>query len=195
MRRIICHSLLFLTAVLSSNCLNGQTRTFDSYTNALLFNVFQDTPDTGIVEFLRLYTPGLLKQQSNGTGTKSAGQEKAEEIHSFVFKHHPFFSGKFAVGKLQFFCTRFTPSNTVEVYDVSLVLAFDDQLTAEQAFSDLIERYLPLSSSKHISSETGSQIALFTNDVTSGLFHTVQIRMCRNYLQKNSYQILLETHQ
>ncbi|HVZ26423.1 MAG TPA: hypothetical protein VG842_10230, partial [Sediminibacterium sp.] len=127
-----CLYILLLLGGFSAREVNGQTRSFDSYTNELLFNVFRDKPDTAISEFIRLYVPELLKKNTKPAFTGTAGQQRVEEVHSFVFKRHPFFNGKFAVGKLQFFCTRFIPANTVAVYDISLVLEFDDQVSAEQ---------------------------------------------------------------
>src|SRR4051812_11035291 len=130
---------------------NGQPLTVESYTNQLLFNIFQNQPDTAIRPFLRLYAPALLERKAI-TGPATSGSPGSTEIHSFVFTTHPYFKSTFSTGKLELYCQRFNDTRGLQVYDIKLWFGFDTQQDGEIAYSKLIETFMPISKARNLSS-------------------------------------------
>ena len=188
-----CFLLGFLVVVLYTTSYS-QALTVDTYSNQLLFNIFKEKPDTAIRSFLRLYTPSLLEKKQGPAlgGSKDASQYTAE-IHSFIFTKHPFFTGSFTTGKLDFFCQRFNEPKGMQVYNVKLWFEFDTQQEAEMAFSKLVETFIPISTNKRFSSSNGARKAEFSDTKGQNGFNKVQIRLTADNLDHHDFKILFET--
>ncbi len=179
--------------------LEAQPMSIDIYAHQLLFNVLTEKPDTSIADFLKLYLPGLYEKKKT-KGVLSAGPASTmvpahEEIHSFLFTRHPYFTEKFTRGKLDIYCKRYDDPHLAQtVSDIQLWFEFDSQDEAEIAFSRCIERFISVSTQKKFSSTTGVQQAEFSNtkEVTV-LFNKVRFRLTSDFVGLHRYKIFFET--
>lgn len=179
--------------------LEAQPASIHVYTHQLLFNILTEKPDTSIIDFLKLYIPGLYdKKKTQGilnTNASTARVPDHEEIHSFLFTKHPFFNEKFTRGKLDIYCKRYDDPHLAQtVSDIQLWFEFDSQEQAEIAFSRCIERFISVSTQKKFSSTTGAQQAEFSNKKdTTALFNRVRFRLTSDFVGLHRYKILFET--
>jgi hypothetical protein len=171
---------------------NGQSLTVESYTNQLLFTIFQNQPDTAIRPFLRLYAPALLEKKAIPEGPAAAGSSSSIEIHSFIFTKHPYFKSTFSSGKLELYCQRFNDARGLQVYDIKLWFEFDTQQDGEIAYSKLIETFMPISKARNLSSSSGSMKAEFSDSKESKGLSKIQFRLTADNLDKKMFKILFE---
>lgn len=172
----------------------GQNSAMDKYANQLFLNIFKDTPDPSIQDFLKSYIPALAEKKT--TEFKPAGYkapvEDHEEIHSFVFTQHPFFKAQFARGKIEFICTRNPATKTAQVNNAKLWFEFSSQSQGEMAFNYLIESFMPISTMNKFGSTNGAQRAEFSDAKETTGFGKVRIRLTADNLDRNVFKILFE---
>lgn len=187
--------LCFCFCILCSRAIS-QSITVDKYSNQLFFNVFTESPDASIQDFLKLYLPSLYEKKkkegiwvSNTTHT-GIGHE---EIHTFIFTKHPFLKATFTSGKLEFFCLRNNDLKDIQLTNMKLWFEFDTQPEAEMAFSSLVETFIPISTNKKFSSTNGAQKAEFSDTKETSGFGKVRFRLTADNLDHHIFKILFET--
>lgn len=177
--------------------LYSQTLTVDRYTNQLLFNIFEEQPDSSILDFIKQYIPSLAEKKKKDRVPAStpllSDQNKYAEVHSFIFTRHPFLKATFTSGKLDFFCLHNNAAKDIQVSNVKLWLEFDTQPEAEMAFSNMIETFIPISTQKKFSSTNGSQKAEFSDAKEMNGFGKIRIRLTADNLAQHRFKILFET--
>jgi hypothetical protein len=190
-RKYILAGCFFL---LMSNNLWSQDLTFDLFTNQLLFNIYTPHPDKNIVPFLKRYVPALNEKINSNPPAAIDTALGFEEIHSFLFRTHPYVSVSFKRGKLDIQCKRFEEREYFQqIMHVKLWFEFEDQTQAEIAFSRLVDNYILLSTDKKFSAQNGSQKAEFMNTKKMGGFNRVQFRLTVDNISEYRYKILFET--
>jgi|GEM_PF-992472 len=176
---------------------NSQSSAIDKYSNQLLFNAFKEQPDPSITDFLKLYIPSLYEKKGKEglllAKGQVTGQDNHEEVHSFIFTKHPFLKASFTQGKLEFYCVRKNDIKDTQVTNAKLWLEFDTQPEAEMAFSNLVETFIPISTTKKFSSTNGAQKAEFTDNKETKGYGRVRLRLTADNLDRHTYKILFET--
>jgi hypothetical protein len=190
-RRSLCMGLLLLLLSVRSDA----QATLDSYTNRLFFNLFTEKPDTVISSFLNLYVPVLNTNKMPGKWISYPASDTIrahEEMHSFIFRKHPFFSEKFTIGHIDFFCKRYegTPVRQ-NITGIQLWFEFDVPQEAEIAFSRLVEMFILLSTDKKINTVNGTVKAAFINTGNKTGFSRVQVSMMADN-SVHKYKVLFE---
>ena len=189
----------FCFFIFTQGPLEAQPASINVYAHQLLFNILTEKPDTSIIDFLKLYIPGLYDKKKTqvvlNTSASTARVPDHEEIHSFLFTRHPYFNEKFTRGRLDIFCKRYDNLNLLQtVSDIQLWFEFDSQEEAEIAFSRFIERFMSVSTQKKFSSTTGAQQAEFVNTKeATALFNRVRFRLTSDFVGRHRYKILFET--
>ncbi len=177
-------------------CVGAKAQSIDSHANRLFFNTFTNTPDSTITGFLKLYMPALQLNRSPGAWISYAPSDTLraqEEIHSFIFKKHPFFTEKFTTGHIDFFCKRYEgPKLLQNITGVQLWFEFVAQQEAEIAFSRLVDMFILVSSDKRINSVNGAMKAAFINRNDKNGFTRVRLSMMGDNISTNKYKILFE---
>lgn len=186
---LICFSTCFIYGIGY-----GQNAAMNKYANQLFLNIFKDTPDPAIQDFLKSYLPVLAEKKTTEfkLSANKAAEEDPEEIHSFVFTQHPFFKAQFARGKIDFICTRNPVTKTVLVNNVKLWFEFSSQSQGEMAFNYLIESLMPISTIHKFGSTNGAQRAEFSDAKEKNGFGKVRIRLTADNLDRNVFKILFE---
>ncbi|MDB5210300.1 MAG: hypothetical protein JWQ30_1127 [Sediminibacterium sp.] len=192
-RKCLLAGLLFVVLLPDAN---SQSLTVDTYSNQLLFNIFQDQPDTAIRPFLRLYLPSLLEKKITPADLGSSGGSKTQysfEIHSFVFTTHPYLNSRITNGKIEFFCRRLHDGKGIQVYDVKLWLEFNELEDAEAAYSKILVAYDALTPDHKFSSGNGYRKAEFSDTKATKGINKIQFRITSDNLDKHRFKILFET--
>lgn len=191
-RRSFCIGLLLVLLSLPA----GAQATMDGYARRLLFNLFTDKPDTLISSFLNLYVPALAGNRAPGKWIVYPASDTLrahEEIHSFIFKKHPFFTEKFTSGHIDFFCKRYEGNQIRQnVTGIQLWFEFDVQQEAEIAFSRLVEMFILVSTDKKINTINGATKAAFINTNDKNGFPRVQVSMMADNISIRKYKVLFE---
>lgn len=174
----------------------GAQATMDNYTKRLFFNLFTDKPDTLISSFLNLYVPALNNNRTPGKWIvypASDTMHSHEEMHSFIFKKHPFFTERFTTGHIDFFCKRYEGVPVRQnITGIQLWFEFDVQQEAEVAFSRLVETFILVSTDKKISTINGAAKAAFTDANQKNGFSKVQVSMIGDNISTHKYKVLFE---
>lgn len=186
--------LLFISMVLTLNFSYSQELRFDRYTNELLFNVLSDKPDSSLSEFLNRCLPNRITRDSAKAYPQNGSKQYNEEIHTFLFKKHPYLEMKIAEGGLDLICKNFSgkpPFQQIE--KARLWFSFDQQIDAERGFGRLVENYILLSTEKKFSASNGTQNAEFSDTLAKKGFNRVLFKMSMDNLGSHRFKILLET--
>lgn len=193
LRRLIC---IVGTLLLVSGEAGAQA-TMDDYTKRLFFNLFTGKPDTSIRGFLNLYIPALSHTKTPGKWINYAPADTThahEEIHSFIFKNHPFINEKFARGRLDFSCRRYEGAQVMQnITGIQLWFEFDTLEEAEVVFARLVEMFILVSSNKKITTINGLPRAAFINTNNPTGFSKVQVIMMADTISVHKYKVLFET--
>ena len=190
-RRLLIFGLFFLFV---ANPSKGQELTMDGYTNQLFLNILTEHPDSSITGFLKLYIPSLYDKKKTNALSATDTFYYHEEIHSFLFTHHPFLNVKFVKGKLDIHCKRYNSQELIQnITNIKLWFEFDDQQEAEIAFSRLVDNFILLSTDKKFGAANGAQKAEFLNSKNTKGFNRVQFRLTIDNVAQHRYKILFET--
>ncbi len=188
------NALLFIVLFLSINFSYSQEFRFDHYTNELLFNVMTEKPDSSLTEFLNRCLPNRVYTSPSNTFPQNDTKQFNEEIHTYLFKQHPYLEMRIAEGGLDLICKNHTgksPSQQIE--KARLWFSFDQQIDAERGFGRLVENYILLSNVKKFSASNGTQNAEFLDTLSKKGFNKVLFKMSVDNLGPHRFKIMLET--
>lgn len=182
---------LFLFLCCLGFSLKAQEDSLARYAHQLFFNIFKEKPDTAISDFLKRNVPAFYEKKTGTAHTRPATAVQYE-IHSFLFRQHPYFNAVFTVGKLELYCQHDGDAGGAQIYDVKLWFEFDKQAEAEMAFSKLVETLIPFSTEKQFSSSNGAQKAEFTDSKGEKGLNRLRVRLTPDPLDKRRLRILVE---
>ena len=186
-------SILFLFIVKVSFC-----QSLASSTDELYFKLLSANPDTSISTFAHKYAAIVYKRNTTKITGISMEIPKTEpafklELHTFLFKKHPFFNAPFTQGKVEFYTKNYLINSEKDnLEDLKLWFEFDESIPAAITYQKLLDRFTPLSTKKKFSSVNETNIAEFTDAKSKVFYGHVRIVMAKDNFKAGAYKILVE---